>query len=627
MKRQVPGSYDPRPSSRAGARKQTQAMVNKSYNSDIFMKGRGVANIPVKTSNIPGELKAGAVSKKAPQHFHIHGIPVRPLSQRALRHEPPASRNGRKVTVMKTEMQKQREQMVGTSDDNPPFMRLPYNRPEASLPQPAKDRPAAVAAPAAAPVPRPSTSGNNRKVHITRYYEQASNVHSKPPGKEEVMVALKQPSRISTESPSWMHIPQVPIVHDSWKKGGQEIVVQRPTGKPPKRAGEATADESCVSESAPTWMHIKGLPTKKYRKPEPLSVRVSFNNAESAAFGQKHPINFHYLRQPHKQEVDQDHKREYTECGNFHKKISHHSAVSAKAPEFFHVNHVHKAKVLEFHHQKGAHMRNMRPTTSGGVHTHKPTWRHTTSSVSYDTPDWMKTHNIHIVNGPIENIKMIAGKNNQVLVHVTDKDKIFKLREHDARRENKSATAAVARKKAKPAHQLLSGGIGERHLGAPSQVPRSRAAARRPSTAPKGGAMMTIRTNKAGLLKNGKTMKAPPAKADALRQGSSRQNARPPPPTAPKVAKPPGETKDKIITRLKNELERLKSRKSSRRSSRPPKPKQSARLATVVPAQPNATAPVVKPSRPQNALSQGKSTPQSGSAGRSARYHERMVLV
>ena len=54
--------------------------------------------------------------------------------------------------------------------------------------------------------------------------------------------------------------------------------------------------------------------------------------------------NFHYRREPHKQLVDQEHKREYTDCGNFHKCVSHHSAVSAKAPAFFHVGHVPKAR-------------------------------------------------------------------------------------------------------------------------------------------------------------------------------------------------------------------------------------------------------------------------------------------
>ena len=69
---------------------------------------------------------------------------------------------------------------------------------------------------------------------------------------------------------------------------------------------EKGSDESCVSEAAPTWMHINGVPKKPYRKPEALSVKVSFNNAESAAFGQKHPVNFHYNREPHKQHVDQE---------------------------------------------------------------------------------------------------------------------------------------------------------------------------------------------------------------------------------------------------------------------------------------------------------------------------------
>ena len=65
MKRQIPGSYDPRPSSRAAARKQTKVLVNKNYNSDIFMKEASGGNV-IKKSNIPGELTAGAVSKKAP---------------------------------------------------------------------------------------------------------------------------------------------------------------------------------------------------------------------------------------------------------------------------------------------------------------------------------------------------------------------------------------------------------------------------------------------------------------------------------------------------------------------------------------------------------------------------------
>ena len=63
-------------------------------------------------------------------------------------------------------------------------------------------------------------------------------------------------------------------------------------------------------------------------------------------------------------------------------------------------------------------MRNMRPTTSGGVHEHPKNWRKSVSSVSYDTPDWMKTYQTHIVNGPpnLHDMKMIAGKNNEILV-------------------------------------------------------------------------------------------------------------------------------------------------------------------------------------------------------------------
>jgi hypothetical protein len=481
MAPQRPGAYDPRPSSRASNR-----------NNKAIKKNENKA--PPK---LPAELTAAAISKKTPEWFHISGIPVRPLTARETRRAPPTSNKGRTLKP-KTQVQIQKEKMVGTSSNNPHYFRLPYKRKQVGQGGEKNQKkegienqksngnrpPTAPSAGARKPVHKPTSEQvvseeerkrKNAKVHYTRYYEQ-KNIHQEAPSPKEIEHAMKLRSVISHDMPDWMQIPQVPVIHPSWKTKDNGIVVKEPPPfVPPVNLKEQGSTEACVSEAAPTWMHIDGVPKKPYRKPEALSVQVSFNNAASDAFGQKHPVNFHYLREPHKQHVDQEHKREYTDCGNFHKYISHHSAVSAKAPPFFHVNQVPKAKVVEYHHQKGAHMRNMRPTTSGGVHEHPNNWRKSVSSVSYDSPDWMKTYQTHIVNGPVDDMKMIAGKNNDVLVPKEDAHKLAILK---AKKQAEFKKYQEARKYAasNPPYNLLAVGHGERHNGL--QAPRSRKAAK-----------------------------------------------------------------------------------------------------------------------------------------------------
>ena len=115
-------------------------------------------------------------------------------------------------------------------------------------------------------------------------------MHEHAPSPQEVARAMKLRSVVSHDMPDWAQIPQVPVIHPVWKTKTAEIVVKQPPPfMPNPNLKEKGHQESCVSEAAPDWMHIKGLPKKPYRKPEPLSVKVSFENAEYCCFWAKAP--------------------------------------------------------------------------------------------------------------------------------------------------------------------------------------------------------------------------------------------------------------------------------------------------------------------------------------------------
>ena len=119
MAPQRPGAYDPRPSSRASNRNKN----NKNNNTNHTNKN---VKAPPK---LAAELTAAAISKKTPDWFHISGIPVRPLTARETRRAPPTSSNkGRTLVKPKTQVEIQKEKMVGTSSNNPHYFRLPYKR-------------------------------------------------------------------------------------------------------------------------------------------------------------------------------------------------------------------------------------------------------------------------------------------------------------------------------------------------------------------------------------------------------------------------------------------------------------------------------------------------------------------
>ena len=581
MPPQRPGAYDPRPSSRAARR----AKVAKPQQPKAVRQ------------KLPVGQTAAAISKKTPEWFHISGVPVRPLTARESRRAPPTSNKAR-VLKPKTQVEVQKEKMVGTSPSNPHYFRLPYKRKDvgkggvvvkgaqdrskgSAVSRPAARPPSAPPAGARKPPTNPSAQEvkhdservkKNAKVHYTRFYEQ-KNVHEHAPSPQEVARAMKLRSVVSHDMPDWAQIPQVPVIHPVWKTKTAEIVVKQPPPfMPNPNLKEKGHQESCVSEAAPDWMHIKGLPKKPYRKPEPLSVKVSFENAESAAFGQKHPINFHYRREPHKQLVDQEHKREYTDCGNFHKYVSHHSAVSAKAPDFFHVENVPKAKVIEYHHQKGAHMRNMRPTTSGGVHEHPKNWRKSISSVSYDTPAWMKTYQTHIVNGPVHDVKMIAGRNNEVLVPRSEVLKVKILKEQKEKQDKKMQDAKRYAQQ-NPPYKLVASGQGERPKGLPSKAPRSRTAVRQ--------AVPTNRVSKSNIVVKrgaGNTFvpQRPPSRArnPITGVGTNRYPTRaiePPKQTTAPLAKPPPQDTKKVNSKSNVQNDRRPSKKLRKPPSAAPK--------------------------------------------------------
>ena len=66
------------------------------------------------------EQTAGAISKKTPEWFHISGVPVRPLTAREAAERPTSVR----LLKPKTQVQVQKEKMVGTSPSNPHYFRL-----------------------------------------------------------------------------------------------------------------------------------------------------------------------------------------------------------------------------------------------------------------------------------------------------------------------------------------------------------------------------------------------------------------------------------------------------------------------------------------------------------------------
>ena len=78
-------------------------------------------------AKLPVEQTAAAISKKTPEWFHISGVPVRPLTARESRRAPPTSNKAR-VLKPKTQVEVQKEKMVGTSPSNPHYFRLPYKR-------------------------------------------------------------------------------------------------------------------------------------------------------------------------------------------------------------------------------------------------------------------------------------------------------------------------------------------------------------------------------------------------------------------------------------------------------------------------------------------------------------------
>ena len=650
-----PGAYDPRPSSRAN----TRAQKERNWSSKIFA---GPAPPKIKPSSIPGELTAGAVSRKTPAWFQMNGVPVRPLSPRALRKEPP-TKNGRNIDIPKSQMQIQKEQMVGTSVDNPPFMRIPYNRAtQVFTKADTGTKTGADEKPQVSVHSQDPPSGNAR-IHLTRYYEQAAPAHTRPPTTKDVIEAMKQPSRISTESPAWMHIPQVPIVYDEWKDKDRGIKV-RPPAPPNGHQKISKPHERCVSEAAPTWMHIPGLPQKPYRKPEPLSVKSSFENAASREFNQIHPVNFHYRRAPGEQEVVQDHKYDLSGCGNYHGKVAHHTAVSAKAPDNFHIDGVHKAHLTEYHHQKGAHMRNMRPTLDGNVHQPKRKWRTTTSSQSYNAPDWMKIRDIHIVNGPAENLKMVAGANNNVLIHNSDVDKVAALFEREKQSKKLQKQSAEHLKK-HPTHQFLNNARGERHGGAPSEVPRARVGKqsaaeakaaerkftdRKPSKSPvatahqlprsTGTANTATRPPSRATVKNGKPSRPtlqqpktvdmaprPSSRAAATSESDVRLAARVvgSKPERPKTTT--GQSKDRTIQRLREELNSLLQKKAGRATQKAAAAAAKVNEAKTVISATTSKAPSFgATAKPTSSISD-KVSAGAVPAGQLAKYQKQMVLV
>lgn len=561
-------------------------------------------------------------------------------------------------------MQIQKEQMVGTSIDNPPFMRIPYNRAtHASTKTDTGTKPGADEKPQVS-VHSQDPAPGNAKIHLTRYYEQSAPAHARPPTAKDVIEAMKQPSRISTESPAWMHIPQVPIVYDEWKDKDRGIEV-RPPAPPSGHQNVLKPHEHCVSEAAPTWMHIPGLPQRPYRKPEALSIKSSFENAASREFNQIHPVNFHYRRAPGGQEVAQDHKYDLSGCGNYHAKVAHHTAVSAKAPDHFHVDGVHKAQLTEYHHQKGAHMRNMRPTLDGNVHQPKRKWRTTTSSQSYNAPDWMKIRDVHIVNGPAGNLKMLAGTNHNVLIHKSDVDKVATLFEREKHLKKLQEQSARYLKK-HPTHQFLSNARGERHGGAPSAVPRAKVGKqsateakeaerkftdRKPSrppvvtgqqlprstatanTASRPPSRATVASGKPGrpTLQQQKTVgmaPRPPSRAAA----KSKSNVRLATPVVESKSEwqktTTGQDKDRTIQRLREELNGLVQKKAQRATQKAAAAAAKVNEAKTATSATTSKAPpsVATAKKPTSSISE-KASAVAVPAGELAKYQKQMVLV
>jgi hypothetical protein len=260
-------------------------------------------------------------------------------------------------------------------------------------------------------------------------------------------------STISVNAPDFMHIPGIPVVQATYRKGvgGAEVVQHSSSAGSawlrydhdnPNDREQHSHDITVTSAAAPQWMHSPqhkkmGVVPKPWRKPEPQTVihNINVKNGRSNPGEKGH--NYHYLRPPHEQRIA-FHTRGHpattrSKKSGFFKHVPHASAVSAYGPEFLKVDGV---PVIKFACRanahlasQGNHMRNLRPQTSdtprlsGKIDPRGRAARK--SAVSYDAPAFMKVPGITVARGPVEGMHpMVVGKNRKPIVSPRDQARV-----------------------------------------------------------------------------------------------------------------------------------------------------------------------------------------------------------